>query len=530
MSNRWEFSIFYSREAMRRSVALVLFVVALTGCNRWTKASITPEELRAHVEYLASDELQGRETGFSGIRLAEEYIAEEFSNHGLIPVPGQDDHFIEFTLYRHTYNLEMTRIAFTRGEWVRKGELGGDFRPFWFSETGEAKAPVVFAGYGISAPEHKWDDYEGLDVEGKFVLVQRHEPNNDDPTSPFGGTEYSSHAYFVTKAQNAFSHGAVGMILFTDPLFPMIGADDLRLTGTLSLSTERRSRRSTNTIPNPSVHISRDLAAELIQPSGHSLEELQRSVDAGTKPSEIDLGFLEAFVSVGPFEEPYEVPARNVAGLMIGRVPELADEWIVIGGHHDHLGAIPVSGGDTVYNGADDNASGTAGVLELAERFALRWRPTRRSLLFITFSGEEMGLLGSRALFEKELLPTGRIVFMINLDMIGRNPNQVVRIFGTGFGLDLREIVKAVGERHDLPYRFAGIGTIPLNSDYGPFFDAHIPYLSFFTGEHEDYHQLTDHADRLDYERMTELLEMVTEIIEDLDAREVLSPQPLEER
>jgi hypothetical protein len=207
-----------------------------------------------------------------------------------------------------------------------------------------------------------------------------------------------------------------------------------------------------------------------------------------------------------------EVPARNVAGLLPGRDPALAGEWIVVGGHHDHIGGHPGSG-DTIYNGADDNASGTSGVLQLAAAFASRAERTRRSIVFITFTGEEEGLLGSRALVGQRHVPLERVVLMLNLDMIGRNPDKPIQLAGDGFARGLREIVEAANRGLELPLDFGG-ARYAGNSDHDPFYDEDVPFLFFFSGIHDDYHQPADHADKLDYGRMESIVRLAYGVVE----------------
>ncbi len=505
-----------------RAAALLLLVLpaalaALAGCE--ARSLITAAEMRAHVTYLASDDLDGRETGTPGIAAAERYIAGELARSGLKPLPGRETFFVDFVLYRHTYDPTTTALAFARGEERTTADLGVGFRPFWFSRIGRAEARVVFAGYGITAPEHGWDDYEGLDARGRIVLVLRHEPAHDEPASRFAGKEYTRHALFVTKARNALAHGAAGLILFTDPASSESGADDLRVSGNLSLDPTARAGGG-ETVPLLAAHVSRDIAAWLVAPSGHSLESLQKAVDSGTRPREISLGGLTASMAIGgSTAAAQEVAARNVAGFLRGGDPELADEWIVVGAHHDHLGSIPRTAGDGIFNGADDNASGVSAVLELAERFAAMRPAPARSIVFMTFSAEEAGLFGSRAVFERDLLPRQRIRFMLNLDMIGRNAEEPVRVSGQGVDERLRAQLEAAAEALDLKWTFAGSGPGSANSDYGPFMEAGIPFLSFFTGEHADYHEVSDHADRLEYRRMEHLVRWVAEALETIASR-----------
>ncbi len=475
--------------------------------------SISEQELRKHVLFLASDEMLGRETGQSAIHRAEEYIAAKFASYGLEPLPGQANHFVDFEVYRRGYDPEQTFVATTVGAEELRGRPGIDVRPFDFSDSGSVEAPLVFAGYGITAPEHGWDDYDGLNVAGKLVLVLRHEPGEKDPESPFDGESSTRHALFTTKARLAEEHGAVGMLLVTDPLNHDPG-DDLRLSGRLRLEVpeedEQEEDAATDDTPFLAVHVSRDWVAD----AGLDLAELQRALEDGTGAGELAATGISVRVAVQERSEPEVVQARNVVGFLQGSDPTLKDKWIVVGGHHDHVGGY-AGEGDTVFNGADDNASGTSGVLELAQAFAGLAEPPRRSLLFATFSGEEKGLLGSRAMVRQELIPIDKVEFMLNLDMIGRNPEASIDVTGDGFARGLREVVEAANAGIGLPLKFGG-AAYSGNSDHDAFYDKGVPFMFFFSGIHEDYHQLGDHADKLAYGQMEQVVRLAYETLERL--------------
>ena len=482
---------------------------------------ISPSDLVRDVETLASDAYEGRETGEPGIARAEETIADAFRRAGLQPVPGWDGYFIDYTLYRLGYDDARTFVEMRIGGEILRGRSGEDFRPFPFSDEGTVEADVVFAGYGITAPEYEYDDYEGLAVEGKLVFVLRHEPREMDPLGAFDGEETTSHATFASKADNAKDHGAVGMILVTDPLNHERG-DDLAASGGLLLAPpERESEAESDAAPAPAtepeteapflaVHISRDLADAMVEPSGWRLEEVQASLDNHSKPTRFPLTAVRARLSVARGDTAEVVPARNVAGFLEGSDPDLKAEIVVIGAHHDHLGAFRGEG-DTVYNGADDNASGTAGVMELARVFASTPAP-RRSLVFVTFSGEEEGLLGSKALATQNLIPMERVRFMLNMDMIGRNPDEPMEIIGDGYATGLADIVLAANEAAGVEIELAGT-SYNGQSDHHSFYLADTPFLFFFTGVHEDYHQLSDHADKIDGERMARIVRLAHGVV-----------------
>ena len=348
------------------SMLLVALAVATAAAARPSggEAGIRSGEMRRHVGFLASDALGGRDTGEAGVARAEEYVAREFERYGLRPIPGRENFFLDLTLYRAAFDRERTSLSVTLGGESVAVRAGVDFRPFPFSDDGTTEAEIVFAGYGITAPELDYDDYAGLDVEGKLVLLLRHEPGETDPESPFDGIRSSDHALFATKAGNAREHGAIGMLLVTDPLHHD-GDDDLRLGGTLSLEPREgedegaeEDEAEAEAPPFIAVQISRELADRVASRGGKTLKQLQRALERGTRPaglSEFDGG--QATLEVRRVEGSEPLAARNVAGFLPGADPGLRDEWIIVGGHHDHIGSF--SGrGDTVFNGADDNASG----------------------------------------------------------------------------------------------------------------------------------------------------------------------------
>jgi hypothetical protein len=494
---------------------LVVFAVIVCGSSYSADEgakTIDANTLREHVTILSSDGMEGREAGQDGVRRAEDYIGAEFERLGLEPVPGLDRFHVSFTLYADDYDRSATVLTLNNTGSGYTGRPGVDFRPFDFSKSGSVEAEIVFAGYGITAPEHNYDDYSDLDVEGKVVLVLRHEPGETDPSSSFDGTRHSAHAEFAVKAERAREHGALGMLLVTDPLNHPAG-DDLRIGGRLRLEPDLETTPADTEAENAivAVHVSRELARRMVEPAGLTLEAMQTAIDSGRSPAELDLGGARVALEVERAGEPVEISARNVAGLIRGSDPELKDEWVVVGAHHDHVGGY-AGEGDTIYNGADDNASGTAGVLALARALSARDPKPRRSVLFVTFTAEEKGLLGSRALLEQELIPVDRVKFMLNLDMLGRNPKRPVRVFGDGYVEGLEETVVAANRRVDLPLVFAG-AEYAGNSDHHPFFMADIPFMFLFTGVHEDYHQVGDHAGKLDYRRMKRIVRLAYEVL-----------------
>jgi len=461
-------------------------------------ARISPADLRADVAWLASDELRGRATGSPELARAAEYLAKELRAAGFGPLPGDDDLFHDYRLFRQGYDRDRTTLALTRQGTTRRPELGRGFRPFAFSDAGAIEGELVFAGYGIHAPDLGYDDYEGLDVEGRVVLVLRHEPGEDDPDSPFAGPELTDHARFDRKAIVAAQRGAIGYLLVTDPLHHE-ASTDLRLQDPLRLDRPEPADAAPPQEPVfRAAHISRDLAEWLVEGTGKDLATLQRGLDAGTlRPADVDLGPIEASLAIERREEAEEVVERNVVAMRRGR--GTPDEWVVIGAHYDHLGGFEGEG-DTIYNGADDNASGTAGILALARAFGSLETPPRRSIVIQAYSGEERGLLGSEAWVRDH--GADNVVFMLNLDMIGRNPDRPVSVIGDGYGTGVAELVRAAGDAAGIEVDLGGLA-YRGNSDHDPFYRSSVPFLHLFTGLHDDYHQLGDHVDKVDFGRMT---------------------------
>ncbi len=497
---------------------------------------IDQELLESHLRVLASDTFRGRGTGEEGGRMAEEYIAAKFREAGLTPLPGEDDYFLEFDLYSPQFDESETYLRWNGSEaGVTPGQAvpGIGMRPFPFSESGSHEAPIVFAGYGISAPDLNYDDYEGLDVEGKIVFILRHEPREEDAESPFDGKASTDHATFVTKARTAQEHGAIGMILVTDPLHHQDEADDLRLYTTFQLESEGPGGRGgggpgrgapraqgeggargagrgndagdttdseEEVLPFLAVHVSREVGDQLIAASGRTLAGIQTEIDENLWPVRVPLGDLRAELSVGRSDELKHFVGRNVAGYLEGRDPLLKEDWVLVGGHHDHLGAYD-GPGDTVYNGADDNGSGTTGVITLAQAFASRDERPRRSMVFTTFAAEEKGLLGSEAMVEQGQIPLEKVAFLLNIDMIGRNADQPLAFTGDGFSRGLPELVEDALE--DAPQDVEwGEMNYSGRTDHAAFYARGVPFLTFFSGFHDQYHQLDDHIERIEFDKL----------------------------
>ncbi|HEQ72122.1 MAG TPA: M20/M25/M40 family metallo-hydrolase, partial [Spirochaetia bacterium] len=427
----------YRKGMMRRTdrflAAATVFLATLSGCGTPLKGeSVTATELADHVTFLAADDRAGRLTGGPGIREAESYITHQFETDGLLRLPGQTDLRDVFFVYERGFDSRRTQLYLSAGGRTLAARYGANFIPFPFSGSGAWLKEVVFAGYGITAPELEYDDYRGLDVRGKIVLVLRYEPArfHDGRAS---SKEYTAHAVFTSKLKNALMHGAAGVLFHTDELYSSPTDSFYSTFPRMSLSRfssddgwfggDDAMERS----DAPALKISGEAARLLFAAWRRTPAEMEAALANGSTPAGLNLPNAFARIIVRRHEPPVTHRAVNVMGYIPGSDPGQTKPWIIIAAHYDHIGTREGSG-DTIYNGADDNASGTAGILELAEAFSRYSPPPRHNLLFVTFSAEEVGLLGSRAFLEKKILSPEKIAFMVNLDMIGRNPDRTIEI------------------------------------------------------------------------------------------------------
>ena len=483
-----------------------IMLVSIAGCsalrseeNASAMSAITPDLVRAYITYLASDSMMGRNTPSPQLDTAAEYIARQLQAAGVAPCNGS--YFQKVPLNIVALGPENTLSLQVNGS-KREFELKTDFVPFEMTANAAVTAPILFAGYGITAPEYNYDDYAGLDAHGKIVLLLRHEPGENDASSPFSGGLPTPYSNVDTKVRIAREHGAVGVLIVTDPLnhmsltprgFPwpslskIIPADALPVT----LGTDETKKI-------PTVHIGPAVIESLFG-TVDSLTAIQRAVDAGKKPAEyrVDaVGTIKTSTSIK------DMSARNVVGVLEGSDPSLRNEVVVIGAHYDHVGYLKTHapGQDYIFNGADDNASGTAGVMAVASAFHASGRHPRRTMLFLFFAGEEKGLFGSQAYTENPLFPLDSTVAMINLDMIGRNGEDTLFVVGMSRSPDLVQI-------NEEENRAIGFTLVPGQesfvgrSDQANFLKQHIPALFLETGEHADYHKVTDEASRINFEK-----------------------------
>jgi hypothetical protein len=484
---------------MRRACRFVVLAFAVAALAAPTD-DIDPGRYLGHIKYLASPELKGRGTGTPGLEKAADYVAKQFHEIGLEPAGGAG-YFQRFPVTTNARLGHGNRLEETESGHRKTLKLDQDFRPFNFSESGTLSGGVVFAGYGITAPEYHYDDYEGIDVKDKIVLVLRHEPQEMDEHSPFAGKLLTEHAQFWSKAVNAKRHGAHAVILVNDRANHVGEPDELekfgRAAGPVNAGIEFLQVKV--------VDADRWLAA-----AGKTSEQLQQAIDHQLKPQSFALpGSVQLHGVVDLKREVKTV--RNVAGYLPGETTE----YVIIGAHYDHLGlgeqfSMAPSMVGTPHPGADDNASGAAGVIELARWFAARPKP-KRGILFLAFASEELGLLGSRYYVDHPDLPLANAVAMINLDMIGRLRNNKVYVGGAGTGSNFKEILKEPFAKYDLKVDYSNGGESG-SSDHTSFTTQRVPALFFFSGLHSDYHKPSDTWDKIDAPGATRLLRAVADV------------------
>ncbi len=548
------------------SLALLISVSFTLGVAQSSSPAPSVDRLREHVSYLASEKLDGRRTGTAGADLAAEYIAREFARYGLRRSIGHDTAGMSI-LEADSPNRYLQRFPYVAGVKLGAGNtlalttsaaeqalsVENDWMPLGFTLNARIdKAPAVFVGYGITASDLNYDDFKGANITGKVAIAFAAAPDEQNPHSLY--VRYRDPRWRAIAARNA---GAKALLLIVRSEnfreahlsrlhFDNSGGD----AGLPVIAISRQAALKLLNLADPAAladlesRISRFASNKLAPPPGWSPEK-----ESWTMPSVVGP------VSLSTNVVRQEVAAHNVVGILDGSDPVLKKQAIVIGAHYDHLGrggagSLAPREGD-IHHGADDNASGTAGLLELARIFASQ-RP-RRTIVFIAFSGEEEGLLGSDFYVNHPIVPLANTVAMINMDMIGRMKNQSLVIGGVGTAPEWRSLIDSANLLQSVTVNTTGRaavvpGQVPLvvasngstivssdsakqfqlsltedgfgPSDHSSFYKKQIPVLFFWTGTHEDYHKPTDTADKLNYEDESRVVGMVARIVRSVDAAE----------
>jgi hypothetical protein len=465
-----------------KSLTFVVFI-SLLSCKG--NREVTTDEIKDHIKYLASDSLGGRMTGSAGDSLAADYIRNKLSDYGFMPLSG--DGLQRFEVTRRILPGKNNSLIINGTEYTPEK----DFIPMAFSSDASLEAEVIFAGYGLSinTDSLKWNDYEDLNVNGKWVLILRADPETDNNKSSF-----ASFSGDRDKALMAKDMGAAGILMVSGPLFDPKDTFEV-------LNNEGFS------VGIPVIRIKKEVADLILAKSKKSIAVLEKRLNDSRKPISFSTN-----VSISGKTEIVRESSRtgNVVMELKSDDPLLKNEYIIIGAHFDHLGMGGTGSNsrtpDTigVHHGADDNASGVAMMLELAEKFALTKGSFKRSIICVAFTGEEEGLLGSKHFVDDPGINLSDVNAMINLDMLGRlNEANNLQIFGTGTANGLKDIIFAESDTTLIKLTLFDEGYGP--SDHSSFYLRDIPVLFYSTGAHLDYHTPDDTYDKINYDGMVKI-------------------------
>lgn len=555
-----------SRRALLFLLLLPVVAWQASAADSDAEAEASRQRLLSSASYLACDELEGRGIGTQGLDRAAAYLAQRFAEMGLNTQLVEGTPFQTFRINTEAELGEPNTLALLGppdGQGERQHialQLGVDFQPLSMGGSAQLDLPLVFAGYGITARDEGYDDYASIDVRGKAVLVLRHEPQQDNPHSVFNGTDHSVHAPLVRKVSNAYEHGAAAVIFCTDEheirsrmasrlkdrraVLDELAQAEAAFTqnATASIEELRSHVQATSALlarlqelsqavegeydavlpfraggdagsSIPVLHCRRNVIDEVVrQALGKELRAIEAEIDQQLQPASAELAGWRVQGQLTVRRSEAEV--KNVLAVLEGEGP-LAEETIVVGAHYDHLGY----GGEgslapsvrEVHNGADDNASGTAVLLEVAQRLRARGRKLPRRVLFVAFTAEERGLIGSAYYCQHPVFPLESTIAMLNLDMVGRMDGNKLIIQGMETAVQFEHLVRGLNEQYgfEITAQPGGVGP----SDHTSFYMRQIPVLFFFTGTHADYHRPSDDYDKLNLEGMRRVAAMAADLV-----------------
>ncbi len=561
---------------MERIVAMgSRLIVVFVGLASWSpslvaaeNATAVEERLGTLTERLASDAFEGRGVGTQGLERAAEEVALHFRQSGL-----QTDLFDGQPYQRFTTTTGAKLGVGNALAFVGPGsddrialKVGQQFNPLAIGSSGPLRMPLVFAGYGITSRTHGYDDYAEVDVKGKAVILLRHEPQQNNPHSVFDGTKTTKEATFRSKVSNAYRHGAAAVIFVTGRVeierrtaaierrwaaaANQLAADQAKFAQLKTASPEARQAhrhqiarlaqqllefgQQVDRESDPLLalkragqdHAGREMPVvscrraeidQLLATAETSLDQLENEIDQDLKPRSFELSGWRVEGRVAIDREQVEI--KNVVAVLPGEGP-LAAETVIVGAHYDHLGfggpGSAAIGETAIHNGADDNASGTAVLVEVAQRLAEQSRSQKlaRRVVFVAFTGEERGLLGSAFYAKHPLFPLESTVAMINMDMVGRLKDNKLIVHGSGTASQFEDWINQLNQakpelNFKLIFKPSGFGP----SDHNTFYAKQIPVLHFFTGVHDDYHKPSDDFEKLNLTGMRRVSELVTDLV-----------------
>jgi Zn-dependent M28 family amino/carboxypeptidase len=510
---------------MKRIILTVLLVWTMGAAEKPTDY-ITQADIKAHMFFLASDEMAGRDAASSQAQITADYIASEFLRMGLKPIGDSGTYFQNFDMVIGPLDRENTSLQAKIGGIKKTYQMGHDFNYTRQSVSPtNVTAPVVFAGYGVNAPEYGYNDFAGIDVRGKIVMALAREPQPEDPQSRFKGRFDTVHSYNWYKIEQVRKAGAAGLLLINE-------AKPRRKMRLASAPTNNWRPTPEYALAGsfwdlPVFTITQEVANEFLAPAGKTVADAQQAIDTAGKPASFAIPGITLTMTKA-FKESHVARTRNVVGLIEGSDPNLKDEIVVVSGHFDHVGNV----GGRIYHGADDNASGAIGTIEIANAFVRGGIRPKRSVLFISYDAEERGLLGAFYYVDHPIFPLEKTVANLNMDMIGRdeesanwptppdgNRNQV-NVVGTLYNPQLRHTIEAANRPIELKLDFKTDTVDPegwfSRSDHFCFAIHGVPMVLFNTGEQRDYHTENDTWDRINYPKMEKIVRLIFLSAQDL--------------
>jgi membrane-associated protease RseP (regulator of RpoE activity) len=490
------------------NASLLLLMLPLVGDSaaKPARGAAAVARMKTDLFLLAGPGFEGRGINTPGIVKAAEHIREEFKKAGLKSGTADGSYFQPFdygTEYKLTPGKNEIEIA------GKRREIGKEVQPFALGAGKEFAGDIVFAGYGITAEGGAYDDYAGLDVAGKVVLVLRQMPAVAGANHPiFNKNSEARYASLNSKVDNAARRKAAAVLVVNDPgKAKELGADKLE-------DVNFAGRPRSNSIPY--AQITQALADELLaETSLQSAARAAEIISKDVKPHSMQLK-VKATGKFAFERDPKRL--HNVVGVVEGAGPR-ANETVVIGAHYDHLGygqfgsLAQAKDRSRIHFGADDNGSGTTTLLELARRFGSLEKPPARRLVFIAFCAEESGLIGSDHYASKApLFPTGDTTSMVNLDMVGRLRNDAIEVAGNKSAVEFEPLLNELNSKYNFKLQM-GPASIRGDSDHASFSKVGVPVLFFFTGMHKEYHKPTDTPDLINYEGMSKIADFGEELI-----------------
>ncbi|MEW6129860.1 MAG: M28 family peptidase [Acidobacteriota bacterium] len=501
-------------------LSLSVFARQLDEPTKKAVESIRADDIKSHMYFLSADEMAGRDAGSHEGRITANYIASQFMRYGLKPVGDGGTYFQNFDLIEAWVDNDNTELKAKIDGVEKTYQLGFDFNLARQSNNpAQVTAPVIFLGYGVNAPEYGYNEFAGVNLRGKIAMVLSSEPQSSDANSKFKGKWETIHGKIWHKIETLRKAGAAGIVVI-NPSRPTRPPRLASAPTDFQAGVTPRIQLAGSLWDIPTFSISQSVANEWLASAGKTVDVLQQSIDRNLKPQPIEITGLTITLKKA-LKSRRVIRTRNVVGLLEGSDPQLKDEAVIITAHYDHVGTVA----GRIYRGADDNASGTIGVMEIAEAYLTAKLKPKRSILFVVFEAEERGLLGAFYYVDRPIIPLAKTYVNLNMDMIGRDehsptwnttPEQNrngVNVVGTLYNPELRKMIEASNQGIGLSLDFK-TDTVDSESwfsrsDHFPFATKSIPMVLFNTGEHPDYHTENDTWDKINYPKMEKIVRLI---------------------